>query len=195
MNMRLAVCTVVLLAAGCATLPPPAAVEEWPVRRLALQALEHWTLNGRMAVAAGNEGFSGGLSWRQDGAQAEIELRGPMGGRALSIRVANEKLSVTDGNGEIVEGDDAKRLLARHIGASLPITELRFWVVGAPAPGIPHHETIGADQRLQLLEQSGWRVAYSGYRSAGEQALPARMEITTGDLRLRLVVSDWRMDR
>lgn len=193
--MRLAACTVALLAAGCATLPPPAAVEEWPARRGALQSLDHWSLNGRMAVAAGNEGFSGGLSWRQDGAQAEIELRGPMGGRALSIRVEGEKLSVTDGDGETVEGDDATRLLARHIGASLPIAELRFWVVGTPAPGIPHHETIGADQRLQLLEQSGWRVAYASYRSVGEQVLPARMEITTGDLRLRLVVSDWRLDR
>ena len=195
MNMRLAACTVALLAAGCATLPPPAAVEEWPARRHALQALDHWTLSGRMAVAAGDNGFSGGLSWRQAGAQAAIELRGPMGGRALSIRVEGEQLSVTDGDGETVEGEDATRLLARHIGASLPIAELRFWVVGAPAPCIPHHETIGADRRLQLLEQSGWRVSYSSYRSAGEQTLPSRMEITTGDLRLRLVVSDWRMDR
>jgi outer membrane lipoprotein LolB len=193
--MRLAACTVALLAAGCASLPPPAAVEEWPARRLALQALDHWTLGGRMAVAAGDEGFSGGLRWRQDGQQTEIELRGPMGGRALSIHVAGEQLAVTDGDGEIVEGDDATRLLARHVGASLPIAELRFWVVGAPAPGIPHQETIGADQRLQLLEQSGWRVAYAAYRSAGGQALPARMEITNGDLRLRLVVSDWRLDR
>lgn len=193
--MRVAACTVALLAAGCATLPPPAEIEDWPARRQALQALDHWTLSGRMAVAAGTEGFSGGLSWRQDGAQAAIELRGPMGGRALSIRVDGERLSVTDGDGETVKGDAATRLLARYIGASLPIAELRYWVIGAPAPGIPHHETTGTDQRLQLLEQSGWRVAYAGYRSAGEQALPARLEITTGDLRLRLVVSDWRIDR
>lgn len=193
--MRLAACTVALLAAGCATLPPPATVEEWPARRQALQALDHWTLSGRMAVAAGDEGFSGGLNWRQAGAQAEVELRGPMGGRALSIQVDGERLSVRNGDGETVEGDDAMRLLARHIGASLPIAELRFWVVGAPAPGIPHQETIGADQRLELLEQSGWRVAYAAYRTAGDQVLPARMEITSGELRLRVVVSDWRMDR
>lgn len=197
MNRRLAACAIALLAAGCATLPQPGDAVDWPVRRSQLQALEHWTLNGRIAVAAGAEGFSGGLTWRQDGAQAAIEMRGPTGGRALSIAVNGEEFSVTDGAGARVDGEDAQRLLADRLGTALPIGQLRYWLVGAPAPApaAPHQETLGAEQRLLQLEQAGWRISYTGYRSVGDQALPVRMELTTDNLRLRLAVADWRLTR
>ena len=193
MNFRLAACATALLATGCATLPDAGSAGDWPARRAVLQSLERWTLDGRMAVAAGSEGFSGGLSWRQDGAQAEIELRAPMGGRAISIRVAGEAISVTDGRGATVDGDDARRLVAEHIGTTLPVAELRYWLVGAPAPGSPHQESIGADHRLASLDQSGWRIGYTSYRGVGDIVLPSRLEITTGGLRLRVVVADWRL--
>jgi outer membrane lipoprotein LolB len=192
-NTRLAACAVALLATGCATLPEAGSAGDWPARRAALQSLERWTLDGRMAVAAGSDGFSGGLSWRQDGAQAEIELRAPMGGRAISIRVEGEAISVTDGDGATVEGEDARRLVAEHIGTTLPVAELRYWLVGAPAPGSPHQESLGADHRLASLDQSGWRVGYGAYRGIGDLVLPSRMEITTDGLRLRVMVADWRL--
>lgn len=193
MNIRLAACAAALLATGCATLPEAGGEGDWPARRAALQSLERWTLDGRMAVAAGSEGFSGGLSWRQDGAQAEIELRAPLGGRTIAIHVADEAISVTDGDGTTVQGEDARRLVAEHIGTTLPVAELRYLLVGTPAPGSPHRESLGADYRLASLEQAGWRVGYTGYRGVGEIVLPSRMEITTEGLRLRLLVADWRL--
>jgi outer membrane lipoprotein LolB len=192
-NIRLAACAVALLATGCATLPEAGSVGDWPARRATLQSLERWTLDGRMAVAAGSEGFSGGLSWRQDGPQAAIKLRAPIGGGAIAISVAGEAISVTDRDGTTFEGEDARRLVARHIGTSLPVAELRYWLVGAPAPGSPHRESMGADQRLASLEQSGWRVGYTAYRGVGEVVLPSRMEITTEGLRLRILVAGWRL--
>lgn len=193
MNIRLAACAFALLATGCATLPEAGSAANWPQRRTALQSLERWTLDGRMAVAAGSEGFSGGLSWRQDGPQAAIELRAPMGGRTIAINVTGEAISVTDGDGTTLEGEDARRLVARHIGTTLPVAELRYWLVGAPAPGSPHRESMGADQRLASLEQSGWRVGYTAYRGVGEIVLPSRMEITSDGLRLRILVAGWRL--
>ncbi len=147
-----------------------------------------------MAVAAGSDGFSGGLSWRQDGERADIELRGPLGGRALAIQVAGETISVTDSQGVTVTGTEARRLLAAQVGTDLPVAQLRYWLVGVPAPGLAHRESLGADRRLAALDQSGWRVAYSAYRDAGSIALPSRLEIRNDDLRLRLSVADWRLD-
>jgi outer membrane lipoprotein LolB len=70
---------------------------------------------------------------------------------------------------------------------------MRYWLVGTPAPGAPHEETLGDDRRLARLSQSGWQVRYDRYASVGDVALPARMEMTTEGLRLRVVVSDWRL--
>lgn len=192
MNARLAACAAALLASGCATLPPPGE-GDWTARREALQALDDWTLTGRVAVAAGAQGFSGGLRWRQAGARAEIDMRGPLGATALAIRVDGEAITVTDGSGTTLGGEEARRITREYIGAPLPLSELRYWLLGAPAPGSAFRETLGADARLAALEQAGWQVRYTRYGAAGAQVLPERMELTAGEVRLRLAVSGWRL--
>lgn len=191
MNARLAACAVAVLTAGCATLPP-AGDGDWPLRREALQTLDGWTLNGRVAVAAGGEGFSGGLRWRQDGTRAEIDLRGPLGGTALAIRVDGDAMTVTDANGATIDGEEARRTAAGFVGVPLPLPQLRYWLVGAPAPHSPYRETIGEGSRLGALEQAGWHVRYTRYGAAGARVLPERLEMTSGGVRLRLAVASWQ---
>jgi outer membrane lipoprotein LolB len=194
-NGRLAACAVLLLAAGCASLPEAGGAGDWPARRQALQQLADWDLKGRVAVAAGGDGFSGGLRWRQAGARSDIELRGPLGGTAFQVTVDGAQFIVTDDSGATLCGDDARRFVLEQMGgeAPLPIAEMRYWLLGAPAPGAPHRESLGPDQRLAALEQSGWHVAYASYRGVGELALPSRLEIAAAGLRLRVAVSDWRL--
>jgi outer membrane lipoprotein LolB len=191
---RFAAAVFALLAGGCATIAPPAPTRDWPARRAELQALEEWQFDGRIALAAGNEGFSGGVDWQQDGAAADITLRGPMGGSAIVIHVDGRDYVVTDRSGTTRDGQEARRYLTEKFGApvELPVSEMRYWLLGVPAPDAPHRETLGGDQRLASLDQSGWRVQYERYATVGELALPERMEMTSGSLRLRVVVSDWQ---
>jgi outer membrane biogenesis lipoprotein LolB len=44
-----------------------------------------------------------------------------------------------------------------------------------------------------MLAQSGWQVRFDRYEAVGALVLPARLEMTTGDLRLRVVVSQWQV--
>jgi outer membrane lipoprotein LolB len=195
-NRPLAAVAVLLCAGGCATLPtpPPVPDDDWPARVAALQSLDAWTLKGRLGVAAGEKGFSGGLAWTQAGDQAEVVLSGPMGGEALAIRVEGTALSVTL-RGETYAGDEAQRLIEERIGAgrALPVAELRYWLVGAPAPELPYEKTLGEDRRLASLAQSGWQIRYPAYRVADGPGLPARIEMTTEGLRLRVVASGWEL--
>ena len=194
MTRRFAALALALLAGGCATLPAPMPGDDWPARRAVLQALGDWALDGRIAVAAGDDGFSGGFDWHQQGARADIALTGPMGGAAMDIRAEGDR-AVVSVAGDVYEGEDAAALFARYFGPDrrLPIVQMRYWLVGAPAPELPHEETLGPDRRLATLYQSGWQVRYDRYQPVGQLALPARMELTTPGLRLRVVVSDWRL--
>lgn len=196
MNIRFATVAVAFLAGGCATIPEPAQPGDWPARRIELQSLDDWNLDGRVAVAAGAEGFSGGLSWSQRGERAEIQLRGPMGGTAILIHVEGLEYVVTDERGRTHGGEDARRYIEQRFGpgSPLPITEMRYWLVGAPAPDSPHRESLGEDQRLASLDQSGWQVRYDRYGAVGELALPERIELTTEGMRLRVAVADWRIE-
>jgi outer membrane lipoprotein LolB len=194
-KLRAAVIAVALLAGGCATTPPEVRTEVWTERRAVLQALDDWNLDGRVAIAAGVDGFSGGLNWEQRGEKAEITLRGPMGGAAILIRVDGVQTVVTDERGVTYDGEEARRFIRQNLGpeSPLPIAEMRYWLVGVPAPGSPHDETLGEDRRLSGLTQSGWQIRYDRYETVGALALPARMDMTTEGLRLRVAVSDWRL--
>ena len=195
MTLRIAAAAVLVLASGCATLPRAPETADWSARRAALQALPAWTLNGRIAVAAGENGFSGGFDWAQVGESADIALSGPMGGTRLRIHVEGETFAVTDDRGNRYTGEEAERFVAERIGPGekLPVTQMRYWLVGAPAPDSPHEESLGDEQRLASLTQSGWQVRFERYATVGALALPARLEMTTESLRLRVVVSDWRL--
>ena len=194
MTARFAAAAVLALASGCSALPPPAPADDWPVRRAALQALDWWTLDGRIAVAVGDDGFSGGLDWSQAGERAEIAFSGPLGGGAFDVEVEGDRLTLRAG-GETLSGDDARTYIAERFGreGSLPIREMRYWLVGVPAPGAPHKETLSGERRLASLAQSGWQVRYDRYQAAGLHALPARIEMTTQGVRLRVAISHWSL--
>ena len=195
MNPRIAAVAVALLAGGCATTSPQFQTGDWAERRAALQTLDDWTLDGRVAVAAGDDGFSGGLNWEQRDGMSEITLRGPMGGAAILIEVEGDAYVVTDERGLSYDGEDARRFIERNLGPEslLPIAEMRYWLIGAPAPASPYRESVGAGGLLSSLEQSGWTVRYDRYRAAGGFTLPERIEMTTEGLRLRFAVSGWRL--
>lgn len=194
MTWRFAAAAVLLLAGGCATLPPAGDAGDWPARREALQALDHWSLDGRIAVAAGEDGFSGGFDWAQTGERADVELSGPMGRTAMNIRVEGDAATVSVG-GQDARAEDAEALLARYFGPdrNLPAGQMRYWLLGVPAPNAPAEESLGRDLRLATLAQSGWLVRFDRYEPVGALALPARLEMTTQGLRLRVVVSEWRV--
>ena len=195
MRQRVAAAAILLLVGGCATGPRPQPIEGESARRDALQALASWTLRGRVAVAAGSDGFSGGLQWQQRGPNAEVSLYGPLGGEALRIKVDGADYAVETPDGASYDGESAERLLAERVGAGrpLPVQDMRFWLIGVPAPGKPHEETLGTDQRLSSLTQSGWLIRYGSFETVGAHAMPQRLEMTTQGLRLRVLVTDWQL--
>ncbi len=192
--MRQVAVLALLSLAGCATveplLPPTLTQDE---QRQQLLSLSDWSFNGRVAVASGGEGFSAAMDWQQQGTAAVIGLRGPLGSSALKVMITGETLSLDDGRGGVLEGEEAEQLLVSRLGTALPVSQLRFWVLGLAAPGELAQQTIAANGRLTTLEQDGWQMRYDLYRASGPFVLPARMELASGDVRVRLVIRDWTL--
>jgi len=183
-----------ILLAGCVSAPSrkPAESVPWPQRRAQLQALDPFALTGRVAVAAGSEGFSAHLSWDQRGSRTTVELNGPLGIGGVHVTADGNVLHVESSQGQQLADDQARDELRSKLGFDPPLGSLRYWIVGAPDPGTPSVETIGADQRLTSLEQDGWQIVYSNYISAGQTWLPQRLTLQRGDVRVRVIVDQWR---
>ncbi|MCU0976848.1 MAG: lipoprotein insertase outer membrane protein LolB [Steroidobacteraceae bacterium] len=192
--MRLTLPLAAMLAAGCAAAPPlPEPVSATAeARREALQAREAWALAGRVAVAAAGEGATASLDWRQSSGSSELALRGPFGARALSVTVTGSDISLSDGEGRL-DGEDAHIYLENQLGADLPVSQLRYWVLGVPAPDAPFEETAGPDGLPERLVQLGWVIVFERYRPVDGLWLPSRITAEAGTTRVRLAVSRWEL--
>lgn len=194
----------VALLGGCASRAPlvpvsvPALVlaADWPTRRAQLQASEEFALAGRVAVASGEQGFSAGLRWQQNGQQGAIVLEGPFGVGALAIDTDADLMRVTTGRGERFEGAAARTALEEQLGFVLPLAALRFWVRGLPAPadaaaGAADEGIDTAWPRLRRLQQQGWDIEYTEYQAAPFDYQPRRLVAQNNVARVRLVIERW----
>jgi outer membrane lipoprotein LolB len=199
-NRLLAGAGIVVLAtlAACRTVPtaapgaaPPA--PPWVQRRPQLQARELFTLRGRVAVATGEQGFNASLRWTQDGQNSAVTLAGPFGMGGFEIDADGANLDVITPSGEHIASDAARAELTRHLGFDPPITSLRYWVLGVPDPAQPASETLDPlHQRLSGLAQDGWQIHYTSYVAVGDEWLPSRLTLERANVRVRLLVDDWR---
>jgi outer membrane lipoprotein LolB len=194
-SSRLAAVLVIAGLAACRTAPPlqPAA-ESWRARRPQLQAQAHFALHGRVAVAAGTEGFNANIRWVQDGSHSEVTLEGPLGVGGAQISASGEELRLVTSRGEAVENEAAHEALTQRLGFDPPLASLRYWVLGVPDPAEPATEAVDADRgRLSSLTQGGWHIDYGAYTSANGEPLPARLTLERDAVRVRLLVDGWQL--
>jgi len=191
---RLGAAVALCMLAGCRTAPPsfPAA-PPWEVRRLELQALEHFELRGRVAVATGREGFNANLRWVQQGAHSQLTLEGPLGAGAVQVSASENQLDIVAANGVRTDSDAARAELRARLGFDPPLKSLRYWILGVPDPARPATEALDeAHRHLQGLTQDGWHIDYTQYSAVVAQWLPTRMTLQRDTVRVRVLVDDWQ---
>jgi len=182
---------ILVLAAlgGCAVAPvaPPPFVPADP------SAFAAWTASGRLALAAGGEGGSGSFTWEQQADSTIVSLRGPLGAGAMRVTLDGDMLSVTDGDGHRLDDGQTRALLRERLGADLPWSSLRFWMLGIPAPGGPARVVDAGKAPLRVIEQSDWRIGYDAFRPELGASLPTRFTATREGVRLKVTVDEWQL--
>ncbi len=185
---------LVFALAGCQTVPvSPAPSVSWSVRRPELQALGRFGLNGRVAVAVGNQGFNAGLRWTQSAAVTQLALTGPLGAGGVEITANGDDLSVVTSNGKRLGNTAARMQLEDKLGFEPPLASLRYWVLGVPDPAAPAAVQLDSQQRVTQLTQNGWQIDYTAYMPVGAEWLPRLLTLRRQDVRVRMVVDGWQL--
>jgi outer membrane lipoprotein LolB len=190
----LAVCALAALTSGCRTLPvaPPTTAASWEARRAALQERQHFEVKGRVAVAAGQEGFTASLRWVQIGPTSQLSLDGPLGVGGVRVTTDGTVLTLVNPRGEHLDSDAARAELKTRLGFDAPLASLRYWILGVPDPAsAPSAEIVDVERRLTTLEQNGWQIDYADYMVMNGEWLPGRMTLHRADVRVRLIVDHW----
>lgn len=199
--MRRAALGAVLVAlgslAGCRTAPPgavvgPGAYAPWPEQRAALEKLDRYGLNGRVAVAANGQGFSASLRYQQLPRSSNLALDGPLGIGGLRVDLEGEDLAIATSRGEKLDGDAARAELERRLGFALPLSQLRWWLLGIPAPGDAAVNEDAGTGEIRDFTQAGWRVSINTRAAGLGFSLPQRLTAEREGARLKLMVERWR---
>ena len=166
----------------------------WVAHSRAVAAFDHWQLTGRIGVSATGRSYHAALFWQQWDRRYTLRLVGPLGQGALLLDGDAQRVVLRTGRGERVVAEDAGALLARYVGVAVPVTSLRYWVRGLPAPDVPHRRVLDAQGRLHRLVQNGWTMDYLVYHAPGRErpAMPARIHLTQGAWQVRVFAADWQ---
>ena len=168
---------LVLGLAGCATRPP--VIEPAQAARAAdPAALSQWTAKGRIALAAQGEGGSGSFVWHQRSERTELSFRGPLGAGGLQIVTDGETLELTDAEGRALDGETARQTLQQRLGIDLPLADMRYWMLGLPAPGVRSGRAGTSARRggnVTGFRQRDWEITFPEFRPVSGWSLPARL--------------------
>lgn len=160
-------------------------------RRLDLRP--HWSLQGRVAVRAGKEGGSGSLRWERIGPEhMQLHLFAPVSGQGWRLSVDAEGARLEGLEGGPQQAADPDRLLREAVGWEVPIALLARWVRGQRGSAQARIE-FDAEGRPATLYEAGWRIDYRGWELSQDPPLPRRVEASSGQHRLRLLVQRWQV--
>lgn len=183
---------------GCASAPEVVPLEQiesgWDIRREALLGIDRWTLSGRVAIQLEDEAWSANMDWRQTSDLYLLDFYGPLGQGRLQLKGDAASVTARSGDGKETSARSAEALIYQELGWTLPVSGLRYWVRGVPAPQLPA-AVVSLDEvgRLAHLEQAGWSIDYSAYEDDDGVDMPRRMRLNNGTLFVRLVVDSWTL--
>ncbi|MEM6639432.1 MAG: lipoprotein insertase outer membrane protein LolB [Pseudomonadota bacterium] len=194
-----AVAAALVLLSGCAhsSRTEPVTADDPSVNPLAptddarLRALaDSFDAIGRLGAAVDGKGYNARLRWIQQGTTFNIFLSGPVGIGQTEVLGHPGLASIRQQNNEQTF-DDPGDALSAALGFEAPLSELRFWALGVPAPGPGFIEYEAPDSAVRRFEQSGWEVLVRDLSDTPAGPLPRRVTLTRDGTRLKLVLNRW----
>jgi len=187
---------LILLAAltGCAATPISPLQQSWQQREAYLQNLTDWQLQGRIGIRTADDSWSGSLRWQQQQDHYDIGFSGPLGQGAVKLQGDQDRVVLSTPEGDVVGHQGPEQLLRKQLGWQVPLSHLRYWVVGRPSPQWPGAK-LSFDEfgRISQLQQDGWTIDYRRYQRLEDMELPSKVVVQNSTLTVKLVVDQWQV--
>lgn len=167
--------------------------ENWQHRQRILEDIKHWEFTGRIGVRDDKESHSSRIRWQQHDDDYVINLWGTLNAGATEITGTSAGVILRQQDNAPLSASTPEQLVYDQLGYELPVSELRYWIKGIPAPDARSTPVFDIDNRLINLQQSGWSVEYLGYTNYQTESLPTRIRIEKAPLRLDFVRLDWTL--
>jgi len=187
--MRRLCLLLLLLLAGCASVPPatpsvtrPAGAEQMP-----------FVLNGRIAVKHNGERSSANIRWTHHGEDDNILLMAPFGQTVARIHSDAQEVVLDTADKQYI-AQDTEDLTQRVLGWHFPLAGLRYWVLALPAPESKSDIEHDANGQISVIQQDGWKISYTRYAAPSPDSLPLRINLQREGMELQLLIDAWEIN-
>lgn len=182
------------LLSGCASQAPVAPPVDWATHQASLQQLNHYEAKGRLGYK-GKQRFGANLLWRTVPQADHLLLTNFLGKTLLKLDATPVSATLISHDGQTYQGTNASRLIQELTDINLPVEQMRDWLIGLPTAADTYQ--LNSENRVAYLakqiDQQLWQLDYNEYDNSVTPALPTRMILSQGDVRITLIINEWEI--
>ena len=176
--------------AGCATVATVSKPVDIPDSPASLQA---WILDGRIGAQATSQAWQANLYWEHAPTQDRLRISGPLSQGLVSIVVQKDLIYVNEGKGGETLSRDPDALLKQKLGFVVPLTSLRYWMVGIPDPDYSFEIMGAGDDAAAGFRQAGWVIHPQNLGNVDGWMLPQKIRAEGPGVKLTILADNWTL--
>ncbi|HYE34843.1 lipoprotein insertase outer membrane protein LolB [Methylocaldum sp.] len=179
--------------AGCAVFEKEPGRPVFPPKAEENYDLKAWRLEGRIGVQTTHDAWHANLFWEHDADQDRLRVSGPFSQGMVSIILQKDLIYVNGGGGIAEFSRDPDAMLKDRLGFAVPLSSLRYWVMGLPDPNQSHTPVYEESGSSRGFQQSGWTLRFERYVNVGDRIMPQKMAIQGPEVKLKLIADSWQI--
>lgn len=191
------------LLSGCGQMHPPNATSHYLVqspaeRQATLAGVRFWRIAGAFSIQQfGIKPEIANYTWQQFTPNSyRIQIVSALGLYRVEILYQMKSVTFWKNGLHVATAKTPEGLMQHTMGWSLPISELAYWIKGAPAPDRHANYFARYDQygHLLLLQQNGWIIQYGSYKTNEHGVdLPQVITLVRPGLSAKIIVKQWHL--
>jgi outer membrane lipoprotein LolB len=167
---------------------------QWQQHQQAVEKITQYQTRGAFAFLSDQQKVYARFNWQQSAADRyRLLLTNPLGSTELQLDQQGQVAQIVDNKGKRYVSNDAAQMISKLTGMSIPLDNLRQWILGLPGDATDF--ALDDQYRLREVNYSKdgkqWKVTYQGYDSKQTPPLPSNLELRQGDQRIKLKMDSW----
>lgn len=179
---------------ACATMPQPGThYLTWQKRQQQLNNINNWNIYGSLGISYNNQDIIAHYKWQQSEVDYIITLYSTLDIGSVKIVGNPEQVTLWRSATLKTTAKTPEVLMQSQLGWSLPLENLKYWILGLPTPQLPTTTKFDSYNHLIFLQQQNWQIQYSDFKAIKNIDLPTKIFINNPQLRIKIVIKEWQL--